>query len=126
VARAEDMLGWVIDLNAGSAGLPWVRPAMTPTDSGQAVRPGIDWLASTPEEAHRMLDAAIAIAKRRKVAYQKLMADADTDLLPISPRIPQIMLIVDEGAEILASNDKAMKALAAKILEVIRISRAMG
>ncbi|KOV12228.1 hypothetical protein ADK91_09555, partial [Streptomyces sp. XY511] len=31
-----------------------------------------------------------------------------------------------EGAEILASNDKAMKALAAKILEVIRISRAMG
>ncbi|MFE0577949.1 hypothetical protein [Streptomyces sp. NPDC058874] len=126
VARAEDMLGWVIDLNAGSAGLPWVRPAMTPTDNGQAVRPGIDWLASTPEEAHRMLDAAIAIAKRRKVAYQQLMADADTDLLPISPRIPQIMLIIDEGAEILASSDKAMKALAAKILEVIRISRAMG
>ncbi|MBZ9595692.1 hypothetical protein K7B06_11350 [Streptomyces erythrochromogenes] len=126
VARAEDMLGWVIDLNAGSAGLPWVRPAMTPTDTGQAVRPGIDWLASTPEEAHRMLDAAIAIAKRRKVAYQQLMADADTDLLPISAKIPQIELIIDEGAEILASSDKAMKALAAKILEVIRISRAMG
>ncbi|MFE6835265.1 hypothetical protein ACFVFI_10590 [Streptomyces sp. NPDC057705] len=125
VARATDMLGWVIDLNAGSAGLPWVRPAMEPTD-GQVVRPGIDWLASTPEEAHRMLDAAIAIAKRRKVAYQQLMADADTDLLPITPRIPQIMLVIDEGAEILASNDKAMKALAAKILEVIRISRAMG
>ncbi|MFF8263264.1 hypothetical protein [Streptomyces virginiae] len=126
VARATDMLGWVIDLNAGSAGLPWVRPAMEPTDSGQVVRPGIDWLASTPEEAHRMLDAAIAIAKRRKVAYQQLMADADTDLLPITPRIPQIMLIIDEGAEILASSDKAMRALAAKILEVIRISRAMG
>ncbi|MET9572559.1 hypothetical protein ABZY34_26145 [Streptomyces virginiae] len=125
VARAEDMLGWVIDLNAGSAGLPWVCPALTPTD-GQVVRPGIDWLASTPEEAHRMLDAAIAIAKRRKVAYQQLMADADTDLLPISPKIPQIELIIDEGAEILASNDRAMKALAAKILEVIRISRAMG
>ncbi|MFK0015007.1 hypothetical protein [Streptomyces sp. NPDC091027] len=125
VARATDMLGWVIDLNAGSAGLPWVRPALNPTD-GQVVRPGIDWLASTPEEAHRMLDAAIAVAKRRKVAYQQVMADADTDLLPINPQIPQIMLVIDEGAEILASNDKPVKALAAKILEVIRISRAMG
>ncbi|MEV6687614.1 hypothetical protein AB0N28_20100 [Streptomyces sp. NPDC051130] len=125
VARATDMLPWVIDLNAGSAGLPWVRPAMQSSE-GKAVRPGIDWLASTPEEAHRMLDAAIAIAKRRKVAYQQLMTDADTDLLPITPQIPQIMLIIDEGAEILASSDKPMRALAAKILEVIRISRAMG
>ncbi|MFE0010717.1 hypothetical protein ACFVZX_29950, partial [Streptomyces erythrochromogenes] len=79
-----------------------------------------------PVQPHGLRAAAIAIAKRRKVAYQQLMADADTDLLPISPRIPQIMLIIDEGAEILASNDRAMKALAAKILEVIRISRAMG
>ncbi|MER6517330.1 hypothetical protein ABT246_10725 [Streptomyces sp. NPDC001553] len=124
-ALANDVLSWVIDLNAGSAGLPWVRPALQ-GDTGTVVRPGIDWLASTPEEAHRMLDAAIAVAHRRKVAYQQLMADANTDLLPISHEIPQIMLVVDEGAEILASNDKAMKALAAKILEVIRISRAMG
>lgn len=125
MARATDMLPWVIDLNAGSAGLPWVRPAMEGGE-GKPVRPGIDWLASTPQEAHRMLDAAIAIAKRRKVAYQQLMADADTDLLPISAQIPQIMLVIDEGAEILASSDRAMKELAAKILEVIRISRAMG
>ncbi|MFF3018366.1 hypothetical protein [Streptomyces sp. NPDC057939] len=124
-ALATDVLSWVIDLNAGSAGLPWVRPALE-GGKGEVVRPGIDWLASTPEEAHRMLDAAIALAHRRKVAYQQLMADANTDLLPISAEIPQIMLVVDEGAEILASNDKAMKALAAKILEVIRISRAMG
>ena len=27
-ARAEDVLTWVIDLNAGSAGLPWVLPAL--------------------------------------------------------------------------------------------------
>ncbi|KPI00251.1 cell division FtsK/SpoIIIE [Actinobacteria bacterium OV450] len=125
MARATDILPWVIDLNAGSAGLPWVRPALTGTE-GQAVRPGIDWLASTPEEAHLMLNAAIAIAKRRKVAYQQLMADANTDLLPVSPNLPQIMLIVDEGAEILASTDREMRRLAEKILEVIRISRAMA
>ncbi|MET4648317.1 hypothetical protein ABID95_008090, partial [Streptomyces atratus] len=126
-ARATDVLTWVIDLNAGSAGLPWVRPAFdingAPVDG---VRPGIDWLASTYEEAVLMLDAALAVGLRRKVAYQDLMAQANTDQLPISAKIPQIMLVVDEGAEILTSTDRRMKDLAKKILEVIRMLRAMG
>ncbi|MBW3362847.1 MULTISPECIES: hypothetical protein [Streptomyces] len=126
-ARTTDVLTWVIDLNAGSAGLPWVRPALdadgAPVDG---VRPGIDWLASTYEEAVLMLDAALAVGLRRKVAYQDLMARANTDLLPISAQIPQIMLVVDEGAEILTSTDRRMKDLAKKILEVIRMLRAMG
>lgn len=126
-ARATDVLTWVIDLNAGSAGLPWVRPALD--SSGQTtdgLRPGVDWLAASPEEAELMLDAAVRIAKHRKMAYQDLMAQANTDLLPISDRIPQIMLVIDEGAEILAGTDKESRRLAAKILEVIRIARAMG
>ncbi|MFD8714575.1 hypothetical protein ACFV07_29550 [Streptomyces anulatus] len=126
-ARATDILTWVIDLNAGSAGLPWARPALdtngTPVDG---IRPGVDWLASTYEEAALMLDAALAVGLRRKVAYQDLMARANTDLLPISAKIPQIMLVVDEGAEILTSTDRRMKDLAKKILEVIRMLRAMG
>ncbi|MEV0012277.1 hypothetical protein [Streptomyces sp. NPDC047973] len=127
-ARTTDVLTWVIDLNAGSAGLPWVRPALDastgmPVDG---VRPGIDWLASTHEEAALMLDAALAIGLRRKVAYQDLMAERNTDQLPISAKIPQIMLVVDEGAEILTSTDRRMKDLAKKILEVIRMLRAMG
>lgn len=126
-ARATDVLTWVIDLNAGSAGLPWVRPALdangTPVDG---VRPGVDWLASTYEEAVLMLDAALAVGLRRKVAYQDLMARANTDQLPISANIPQIMLVIDEGAEILTSLDRSMKDLAKKILEVIRMLRAMG
>lgn len=126
-ARTTDVLTWVIDLNAGSAGLPWVRPALdangAPVDG---VRPGIDWLASTYEEAVLMLDAALAIGLRRKVAYQDLMAERNTDQLPISAKIPQIMLVVDEGAEILTSTDRRMKDLAKKILEVIRMLRAMG
>ncbi|MDN3293510.1 hypothetical protein QWM81_05535 [Streptomyces ficellus] len=126
-ARTTDVLTWVIDLNAGSAGLPWVRPALE--SSGQTtdgMRPGIDWLAASHEEAMAMLDAAVRIAKHRKMAYQDLMSQANTDLLPISDRIPQIMLVIDEGAEILAAPDKPSRALAAKILEVIRIARAMG
>ncbi|MET8127668.1 hypothetical protein [Streptomyces sp. NPDC005231] len=126
-ARTTDVLTWVIDLNAGSAGLPWVRPALdangAPVDG---VRPGIDWLASTYEEAVLMLDAALAVGLRRKVAYQDLMAERNTDQLPISAKIPQIMLVVDEGAEILTSTDRRMKDLAKKILEVIRMLRAMG
>ncbi|MFA3838626.1 hypothetical protein [Streptomyces aureus] len=128
-SRAEDVLTWVIDLNAGSAGLPWVLPALNgdlTQESGKPVRPGVDWLAGTFEEALLMLDAAIAVGLHRKRAYQELMAKDDTDLLPVSAKIPQIMLVIDEGAEILVSTDRRMKELAKRIYEFIRMQRAMG
>jgi hypothetical protein len=128
-ARADDILTWVIDLNAGSAGLPWVLPALNGEISapdGKAVRPGIDWLAGTYDEAMTMLDVAVRVAKHRKMGYQDVLARANTDLLPISPKIPQIMLVIDEGAEILSSPDRQVRKLGEKILEVIRIARAMG
>lgn len=128
-ARAEDILTWVIDLNAGSAGLPWVLPALNGQivrEDGKPVRPGIDWLAGTFEEAMTMLDAAVRVAKQRKMGYQDVLSKANTDLLPISAKIPQIMLVIDEGAEILASPDRQIRKLGEKILEVIRIARAMG
>ncbi|MFL5993193.1 MAG: hypothetical protein ACJ736_02505 [Streptomyces sp.] len=128
-ARAEDILTWVIDLNAGSAGLPWVLPALNgqiKREDGKPVRPGIDWLAGTFDEAMTMLDTAVRVAKQRKMGYQDLLSKANTDLLPISSRIPQIMLVIDEGAEILASPDRQVRKLGEKILEVIRIARAMG
>ncbi|MFE7012138.1 hypothetical protein ACFVAQ_16770 [Streptomyces sp. NPDC057651] len=128
-ARAVDVLTFVIDLNAGSAGLPWVLPALNgslKSEDGKPVRPGVDWLAGTYDEAMLMLDVAVRIAKARKRGYQDLLSKANTDLLPISSKIPQIMLVIDEGAEILASSDRAMRKLAEKILEVIRIARAMG
>ncbi|MEU7412267.1 hypothetical protein AB0B40_23560 [Streptomyces sp. NPDC042638] len=128
-ARAEDVLTWVIDLNAGSAGLPWVLPALNGeigAGDGKPVRPGVDWLAGTFDEAVLMLETAVRVAKQRKMGYQDLLSKANTDLLPISAQIPQIMLVIDEGAEILASPDRQMRKLAEKILEVIRIARAMG
>ncbi|MFG3130587.1 hypothetical protein ACGFZU_23170 [Streptomyces tendae] len=128
-ARADDILTWVIDLNAGSAGLPWVLPALNgeiKAEDGKAVRPGIDWLAGTYDEAMTMLDVAVRVAKQRKMGYQDVLSRANTDLLPISAKIPQIMLVIDEGAEILASPDRHVRKLGDKILEVIRIARAMG
>lgn len=129
LARAEDVLTWVIDLNAGSAGLPWVRPAIEgelKQADGNPVQPGVDWLAGTYEEALKLLDAAIAVGLHRKRAYQELMAKHDTDLLPVSAKIPQIMLVIDEGAEILVSTDRRMKELAKRIYEFIRMHRSMG
>ncbi|MFI7349103.1 hypothetical protein ACIBSR_22910 [Streptomyces sp. NPDC049936] len=128
-ARADDILTWVIDLNAGSAGLPWVLPALNgeiKAENGKAVRPGIDWLAGTYDEAMTMLDTAVKVAKQRKMGYQDVLSRANTDLLPISAKVPQIMLVIDEGAEILASPDRHVRKLGDKILEVIRIARAMG
>ncbi|MFF7529639.1 hypothetical protein ACFZB2_11155 [Streptomyces bobili] len=128
-ARADDMLTWVIDLNAGSAGLPWVLPALNgdiKAPDGKPVRPGVDWLAGTFDEAMIMLDTAVRVAKQRKMGYQDLLAKANTDLLPISAKIPQIELVIDEGAEILVSTDRQVRKLGEKILEVIRIARAMG
>ncbi|MEV5661093.1 hypothetical protein [Streptomyces flaveolus] len=128
-ARADDILTWVIDLNAGSAGLPWVLPAFNgeiKAEDGKPVRPGIDWLAGTYDEAMTMLDVAVRVAKQRKMGYQDVLSRANTDLLPISAKVPQIMLVIDEGAEILASPDRQVRKLGDKILEVIRIARAMG
>ncbi|MFF3321046.1 hypothetical protein [Streptomyces sp. NPDC002889] len=126
-ARTTDVLTWVIDLNAGSAGLPWVRPALDADGAFvDGMAPGVDWLASTYTEAMAMLETALAVGHHRKVAYQDLMAERNTDQLPISAKIPQIMLVIDEGAEILTSTDRTMKELAKKILEVIRMLRAMG
>ncbi|MGW6570155.1 hypothetical protein [Streptomyces sp. NPDC054975] len=126
-ARTTDVLTWVIDLNAGSAGLPWVRPALDAEGRFvDGLTPGVDWLASSYEEAMLMLETALAVGHHRKVAYQDLMAERNTDQLPISAQIPQIMLVIDEGAEILTSTDRRIKELAKKILEIIRMLRAMG
>jgi hypothetical protein len=92
-------------------------------------RPGIDWLASTPAEALKMVNALIRINAARKVRYQDLLRKKNTRLLPIDAQIPQIVLMVDEGAELLsASNlkDEAMRDLKEGIREVMRTTRAMG
>ncbi|UQX00907.1 hypothetical protein [Streptomyces sp. RerS4] len=120
--QTNDTLVWVIDLNAGSLGLPWLHAwRENPQD---VPAPGVDWLASTPAEAKLMLKAAVAIAKARKVAYQQHMRDQDDDKLPVSPTIPEIVIVVDEGAEVSATREA--REVMAGISEVIRIARAMA
>ncbi|WP_030241009.1 hypothetical protein [Streptomyces sp. NRRL S-350] len=130
--QTNDVLVWVIDLNGGSIGLPWLnawRDAQIGREGSRWANadipvPGVDWVASTVDEAKRMLAAAVRIAKSRKVAYQDAMRDANDDKLPVSPTIPEIVIITDEGAEAAATREA--RAVLAGISEVVRIARAMA
>ncbi|ARQ69974.1 type IV secretion system DNA-binding domain-containing protein [Streptomyces marincola] len=129
--QTNDTLVWVIDLNGGSLALPWLhawREAQTEGTSRWAQAdiptPGVDWVASTPTEAKRMLAAAVRIAKARKVAYQQHMRDADDDKLPVGPTLPEIVIIVDESAEV--SAEREARQVMDGISQVIRIARAMA
>lgn len=137
-ARCTDVLTFVIDLKGGAVGIPWLRPyleaegliAPVPgTDAAPAgTRPGVDWLASTPEEAVLMLETLLLINEARQQQYQTLLATNNTNLLPISRKLPQIQVIVDEGAEALAAGrqDPVRKQLGELIRKGMRTTRAMG
>jgi hypothetical protein len=119
--RMPNLLIWVVDFNGGGVALQWLRAW---NDLGKPGRPPIDWVASTPMEAEQMAMAAVRIAKARKIGYQQYMADRDTDLLPMSPEIPGIMIITDEGAEVYAN--PANRSVAEPMKEVLRIAGSSG
>jgi hypothetical protein len=119
--RMPNLRVWVIDFNGGGVALQWLRA----WDAlGRPGRPPIDWVASNIRESAMMAEAAVRVAKARKVEYQQLMADADTDLLPMTADIPGILIITDEGAEIYA-NPKARPA-SDPMKEVLRIAGSSG
>ncbi|MEU7222287.1 hypothetical protein [Streptomyces chrestomyceticus] len=141
-ARCVDVVTWVLDLKKGAAGLPWVRPyleglGLVDPKAGterapEGTRPGIDWLAGDVDEALVMLKVYLRINSARQVSYQHLLDEHDTELLPVSADLPQIQLVVDEGAEALAhaakgrSGDPKLKELAELLKKAIRTTRAMG
>lgn len=119
--RMPNLLVWVIDFNGGGVALQWLRMW---DELGRPGRPPIDWVASTPDEAEHMGNAAVRIAKARKTEYQQLMADANTDLLPMSAELPGIVIVTDEGAEVYA--DPKTRRVADPMKEVLRIAGASG
>lgn len=119
--RMPNLRIWVIDFNGGGVALQWLRAWH---DLGRPGRPPIDWVASEPREAEAMATAAVRIAKARKLEYTRLMAEADTDLLPMTADIPGIVIITDEGAEVYA--DPKNQRVAAPMKEVLRIAGSSG
>lgn len=127
--RMKNLLVWVIDFNGGGVALPWIHGW---NEAGRPGRCPIDWVATNEDEAALMVSAAVSIAKRRKVAYQQLMRKNNTDLLPLSPELPGILLMTDEGAEILGMQNAvgakgaARRAIAQDYIEVLRIAGSVG
>jgi len=119
--RMPNLLVWVIDFNGGGVALQWLRAWDALDRPG---RPPIDWVAADPDEAARMANAAVRIAKARKIKYQQYMADNDTDLLPLSAEIPGILIVTDEGAEVYAN--PAHRHVSDPMKEVLRIAGASG
>lgn len=121
IGRCRDALVWHIDLNGGGMSQFWLNPWL----EGEQDRPPVDWAASTPEEALLMVTVALAIAKDRKSAYRKFKAQANTKLLPVSDRLPQIVIMVDEGAEALSptNRDPIVRQIRDGLEEVKRIAR---
>ena len=121
-AQCVDVLVWHVDLNGGSISAPWVASWAR----GECDRPAVDWAATTAEEAIRMATVGLAIAKDRKSRFQAKLLNEDTDVLPLSPETPGILIIVDEGAEMFGEDATPEGQRAAGMLrELQRIGRAM-
>lgn len=108
LARMRDVLVWVIDTTGAGVALPWITPWAL-TEEGrdqQAHAPAVDWVAHTLPEAKIMLRLAIMIISIRKARYQKLMRAHNTDKIPVSAAVPEILIIGDETAELPAELQK--------------------
>jgi len=133
LARCTDVIVWAMDRGKACADFkhwnrPWleatgrVRPMPGQPTPPSHTAPVIDWMASSLAEAEDMLDAMLAIGDRR------LQYADNTKLATMSPQMPMIVGIIDEGAEMLAyqGNDPVQMRVRNKITTVIRTLRAMG
>ncbi|WP_157433966.1 hypothetical protein [Actinoalloteichus sp. GBA129-24] len=125
LVRCVDTVVWHIDLNGGGMSLPWITPWHERGPAGGVPAPAVDWVAATPKEAQKMTAAALRIAKHRKVAYRKLRRDVGDDKLPVSPTVPEIVIVVDECAEVLGERTPH-RQVQANLEEIQRIGRAEG
>lgn len=121
LTRCPDAVIWDIDLNGGGMSVPW----MVPYVREGLVAPAIDWVASTPIEALMMSEVLLAITKQRKTLYGVDAVDADSRLVPLSADCPEIVVRVDEAAEVLGETSPYSR-LRDNLTEVMRLGRAVG
>ena len=120
LVRCPDVLVWHIDLGGAGLGLPWVAPWL----DGETDRPVVDWVAPDVREALVMTRFALQVIRQRRVAYRQEMRRADSDLIPVSPALPQIEVVIDETAE--AAGTTANQELAGNIVRIAQLGRAVG
>jgi hypothetical protein len=120
--QCSDVVIWICDLNGGALAMPWTYGKVV----GELDEFPVDWVAHNPHTALAMGEAAVRIAKKRKTAYAGMLMKKDTDKIPISPKVPMLMVIVDEGAELMGETaSKMAMAATQEFLAAQRIGRAM-
>jgi hypothetical protein len=124
IARCTDALIWVIDFNGGGLGAPWNRPF----EEGKAPKPIIDWLGDTEEESAVIMACAKGIAKGRKTDREavQMRRDAGTNVLPVSPRKPAVVVITDEGGEVRQAASVLGQIVCSQISSLAQIGRETG
>jgi S-DNA-T family DNA segregation ATPase FtsK/SpoIIIE len=128
LGRCTDALIWAVDCSGnGRFPRPWVRAWR----EGRATAPVIDWAAVTPEEARRLTAAAVSIINGRTAAYEQMMHQADDDKLPVSPEVPEIVILVDEFADLPADVKETLETISntgrgAGVRVVSSVLRAIG
>lgn len=120
LARCVDVVLWHIDLNGGGMSSPWADEWL---DDPTAPTPSVDWIATNVAEALKMTEAALAIAVARKRNYRARLREANDDKLSVDARVPEIVIVLDEGAEALGGRGNTK--LAANIDELVTTGRAM-
>ncbi len=125
LAQCTDTLIWVIDLGGGGAALPFLYPYA----EGKVDRPAIDWVATTVAEAKIMVDFAYDIAVFRKQHYRFKKRKAKATLLPLDAELPQIMIVIDEGAEIMGESptmSHGAREVRGKLEQIVRVAGDSG
>jgi len=90
LVACRDVVIWGIDLKRGMELGPW--------------QSCIDRLATTPEQAITLLQDAVAVLEARAA----LLAAAGKRSWPVSPRMPALIIIIDEYAELAEKAPEAM------------------
>lgn len=128
IARLSEMVDQivlVVDLK-GNLIDDFVRPYL----DGRAERPAVDFVVRTPERAVEMCEMLERIGRARAAApeYARLKREHNTDLLPVSPTLPQITVVVDEGKGItgLGVTDRNRMRLAQLLLTIQEEFRGEG
>jgi hypothetical protein len=101
LSRCRDTVIFMIDLKGGRTALPWLRPWL----EGRVAQPVIDWVATTRDEAERMLRAVVRGIDARA------HSGAGGEKITPSTDLPAVILIVEEVAVIFGMNSGPRSSL---------------
>lgn len=99
IVTTNDALLWEWELTGGGLWSAWMDPWLR----GEVRTPPIDWCAGDGRELLWMTRAALRIGYSRKPGYRSLMLEVDDDKVPVSPTLPEVILLGDEIAKVTGS-----------------------